>query len=493
MCSLLQLIRPLITRPLFKPIQPCALTWTRSVSGSPQLDRHRDERPPNPAQTRRRQSKPIKAKPESQSFYTARASYYDQLFQLEEAVGVIRSSLTTLHLLPLPAFAKASLPQIPTVWKKKDEMASIFTIPLTTARYKKVTALLAQLNEYRRIATAAGLEELRVGVENLVELFERDNKDALLARGATKPVKFDEYGRSYTVGRRKTSAARVWMIRTNTYANTDRSEKRLKEEHLASTPAGNPHTAYPDYIAEVIDILEEGPAAQASTADPTSSSASQPLSTQSGQPPESLEPTPSKPQIPITPSQVLINNTPLATYFPLPADRERIVRPLRIAGLLGAYNVFAIVRGGGMSGQSGAVALGIAKGLVAQEHRWGQDKEGEVVETVLRKAKLLRRDPRMVERKKTGFAKARKRVSSLLLAFRLAMRSRSLTYFLRSMLGSSDNRYHCIHRGVVYDLARLPRACLSSTSVCLSWIREPADLSTGFDRLFLTTLIPSAR
>lgn len=47
------------------------------------------------------------------------------------------------------------------------------------------------------------------------------------------------------------------------------------------------------------------------------------------------------------------------------SDRERIIRPFKIAGLLGAYNVFALVRGGGTTGQSGAVAHGIAKGLGA--------------------------------------------------------------------------------------------------------------------------------
>ena len=47
------------------------------------------------------------------------------------------------------------------------------------------------------------------------------------------------------------------------------------------------------------------------------------------------------------------------------ADRERIMRSFKLAGLVGAYNVLAIVRGGGTTGQSGAVALGIAKGLAA--------------------------------------------------------------------------------------------------------------------------------
>ena len=47
------------------------------------------------------------------------------------------------------------------------------------------------------------------------------------------------------------------------------------------------------------------------------------------------------------------------------SDRERVVRPFRIAGLIGAYNVFAIVRGGGSTGQSGALTLAIAKALAA--------------------------------------------------------------------------------------------------------------------------------
>ena len=45
-------------------------------------------------------------------------------------------------------------------------------------------------------------------------------------------------------------------------------------------------------------------------------------------------------------------------------DRERVLRPLKITGLLGAFNVFAIARGGGTTGQSGSVSLGIARALV---------------------------------------------------------------------------------------------------------------------------------
>lgn len=61
-------------------------------------------------------------------------------------------------------------------------------------------------------------------------------------------------------------------------------------------------------------------------------------------------------------------------------DRERVVRPFRVAGLIGAFNVFALVRGGGTTGQSGAVTLGIAKALAAHAPE---------VEPILRKGMLL--------------------------------------------------------------------------------------------------------
>lgn len=62
-------------------------------------------------------------------------------------------------------------------------------------------------------------------------------------------------------------------------------------------------------------------------------------------------------------SEILINHQPISTYFPRLIDRETILRPLRLTGLLGAYNIFAFACGGGVSGQAGAVALGVARAL----------------------------------------------------------------------------------------------------------------------------------
>ena len=65
--------------------------------------------------------------------------------------------------------------------------------------------------------------------------------------------------------------------------------------------------------------------------------------------------------IPIT--EVLVNHIPLATHFEKPADRDTVLRPLRLTGLMGGYNIFALVRGGGTSGQAGAVGLAVARAL----------------------------------------------------------------------------------------------------------------------------------
>ncbi|THV02427.1 SSU ribosomal protein S9P [Dendrothele bispora CBS 962.96] len=288
-----------------------------------------------------------KAKPESQSFYTGRAIYHDNLIQLQNAISRTRGTLKTLQLLPLPPFARESLIQMQTAWKTPDELAREFDTNMTTGRYRRVTALLNELHEYYRIAVTAKHPQLADMIDDILRLFTSGKKNQALAQGKRKKVQLDQYGRSYTVGKRKTSSARVWMIPVKT---------PLPSSSLSSTTLP---------VEDVLGLSET----------------------------ERLS-------IPVPTSTILINNLPIAEYFPQPADRERIVYPLKVAGVLGKYNIFTIARGGGTTGQSGAIAHGIAKGIFAHESDVGD---------VLRRAKLLRRDPRMVERKKTGLAKARKR------------------------------------------------------------------------------------
>ena len=258
-----------------------------------------------------------KTKPESPSFYTSRASYYDHLYQLETALQRCRRALSTLGLLPLPAFARASLPPAQHLWRNRQSMTTMFVGALTTARYRRMIAVLADLEECSRIASVAGHDALAESIQPVLELFERHDKAEVLARAVRKHVPLDRYGRSYTVGKRKESAARVWMI-------------PVREQQQQQVPVA----------AEADDIL--APVVE-----------------------DAFAPSPDAPHVPVTTTTILVNNVPLNRFFATPADRERVVRPLKLAGVLGAFNVFAIVRGGGTTGQAGALAHGIARGIVA--------------------------------------------------------------------------------------------------------------------------------
>ncbi|KAF8573244.1 hypothetical protein K439DRAFT_1229199, partial [Ramaria rubella] len=68
---------------------------------------------------------------------------------------------------------------------------------------------------------------------------------------------------------------------------------------------------------------------------------------------------------PMWPTTVLINSLPLATCFTNTADREHVVWPFKLAGLLGTFNMFVLVHGGGMTEQAEVVTHGIVQNLVA--------------------------------------------------------------------------------------------------------------------------------
>lgn len=97
---------------------------------------------------------------------------------------------------------------------------------------------------------------------------------------------------------------------------------------------------------------------------------------------------------------ILVNHKPLDSYFPRETLRMIIRQPLEIAGVVNKYDIYALVEGGGLSGQAGALRHGIARALV---------KLDSDIKPRLKKEGLLTRDPREVERKKYGQKKARKR------------------------------------------------------------------------------------
>ena len=95
-----------------------------------------------------------------------------------------------------------------------------------------------------------------------------------------------------------------------------------------------------------------------------------------------------------------INGRPLEDYFPRQALRTTATMPLRVAGVEGTFDLRARIHGGGVAGQAGALRHGIARALVEADPN---------LRAVLKREGFLARDARIVERKKAGLRKARKR------------------------------------------------------------------------------------
>lgn len=96
-----------------------------------------------------------------------------------------------------------------------------------------------------------------------------------------------------------------------------------------------------------------------------------------------------------------INGKPIENYFPNINHQAQIKKPLMVVDYENKVDVKAKVHGGGISGQAGAVSLGISRALVSLEPE---------LRSILRKAQLLTRDPRAKERKKYGKRGARRSV-----------------------------------------------------------------------------------
>lgn len=97
---------------------------------------------------------------------------------------------------------------------------------------------------------------------------------------------------------------------------------------------------------------------------------------------------------------IICNGKPALEYFGREALVNFALAPFKVTDTMGRFDVIARLHGGGVSGQAGALRHGIARALI---------EAGEDYRVDLKKAGLLRRDPRMVERKKYGLKKARKR------------------------------------------------------------------------------------
>ena len=97
---------------------------------------------------------------------------------------------------------------------------------------------------------------------------------------------------------------------------------------------------------------------------------------------------------------ITINNKELNTYFPIATLQYKVMQPLSLTDNVDTYDIMATVKGGGVKGQAEAIRLAISRALseINPDYR-----------TILKPEGLLTRDARMVERKKFGQKKARKK------------------------------------------------------------------------------------
>jgi small subunit ribosomal protein S9 len=98
--------------------------------------------------------------------------------------------------------------------------------------------------------------------------------------------------------------------------------------------------------------------------------------------------------------KISVNKRPFEEYFVRETDRIQILEPLKMTNTLNKFDVEVMVNGGGLSGQAGALRMGLARALVL----FDTDSK-----SILKKALMLRRDSRMKERKKPGQKGARRK------------------------------------------------------------------------------------
>ena len=97
--------------------------------------------------------------------------------------------------------------------------------------------------------------------------------------------------------------------------------------------------------------------------------------------------------------KIFVNGKTMNDYFKRPVHQLIVTRPLEISNTVKNFDVKCSVKGGGLSGQAGAIILGISRALISHD---------ENLKKSLKKDKLTTRDSRVVERKKYGHRKARR-------------------------------------------------------------------------------------
>jgi small subunit ribosomal protein S9 len=110
---------------------------------------------------------------------------------------------------------------------------------------------------------------------------------------------------------------------------------------------------------------------------------------------------------------ITVNGKTLDKYFDLDTSRMLVRQPLNAVEMLNKFDIKILVHGGGITGQAGAIRHGITRALIAYDEEGAtevtSEAEANSFRRILRKAGYVTRDSRIVERKKVGLHKARKR------------------------------------------------------------------------------------
>ncbi|GAA5836706.1 hypothetical protein JCM11251_002704 [Rhodosporidiobolus azoricus] len=339
-------------------------------------------------------------KPPSSLWYTARPSLSATLTSLEHTLTSTRSHLFRAGLLPSVSSSIAHDAEFHSVlphprarrWKPTKDMAAYLRTgtDLKSSQYNRLTQVLAHLEgllPYARVAD-------RLAAESSAGAFDRVNAVPALV---TDPV-------SVATGRatRDDQAVRG-QANEGLYSQLEELLARFQQQQVVSSTGVTVERVVgkarrlgsQDEEGRTMAVGRRKESGARVWIVPTSSAAS---TAEGGEAPL---------------GRVLINTRPLHTYFTQPTHREAAIMPLALVDALGGFNVFALVKGGGAAAQADAVAMGLARALSEWERcevEKGARAEGIVSwRDILKRAELIERDPRVVERKKTGQVKARKK------------------------------------------------------------------------------------
>ncbi|GAA5988130.1 hypothetical protein JCM10908_002076 [Rhodotorula pacifica] len=351
---------------------------------------------------------PAVPKPPSQEWYTGRPTYTSTQTQLERALTTARAHLYRQGLLKSISSSTGHDAEFHSVlphprerkWKHAKDMATYLRTgaQLKSSQYKRLTATLANLEgllPYARVADSLTESDSlatppRLVVDPVARATGREADGTTAAERSTASTSAEPSP--------STSSP------TSLYAQLDQLLARFQHVSASGSSAVQRPLGKARRLGERDEfgrVMASGARKEAGARVwilPTSAAASNTTEDNAGD------------DYPF--GRVVVNAKTLPDYFPAAAHREAVVRPMSLVSALGSFNVFAIVKGSGVAAQADAVALALARALAEWERievEEGRRQEGIVSwRDILKRANLLERDPRMVERKKPGHVKARK-------------------------------------------------------------------------------------